>query len=311
MSGILDISQHDADLFSKGTVSAKHRFLESGLFEDDALATLIEEYPADCMSIHTTTPDPDGVETWRHGSMGGRTGAEVLEAVRHGQLWINLQHMEDVAPRYHNLVARSFDEVTKLNPKFKHMRHNTGLLISSPRSRVLYHSDISPVILCHVRGRKRLWLYPDTEDFISQKSREQVVLKETEEEIPYTEDYDRHAQVFDLMPGDLLSWKMQAPHRVDNLDGLNVSITTAYYTPEAMKQYGVIYANGAMRRLFGMDPKSIETKGIAALAKCAFAVVIRKSGLLEGNQRVFKTTFEVDPEQELGYVEFEGHRAKA
>ncbi|CDO61324.1 hypothetical protein BN1012_Phect3112 [Candidatus Phaeomarinobacter ectocarpi] len=309
MSRILDITQENADRFSTGTVQAKHRFLESGLFEDDALAELIEGYPEEHMSIHTTTLNPDGVETWRHGSMKGRTGADVIEAIKHGKLWINLQHMEDVAPRYHALVARALDDVTEKNPSLKHMRHNTGILISSPSARVLYHCDISPVVLCHIRGAKRLWLYPNTDEFISNNSREQVVLRETEEEVPYSEDMDAHAQVFDLKPGDLLSWEMQAPHRVDNIEGLNVSMTTAYYTPEAMKQYGVIYGNGVLRRLFGMNPKSVDTKGLAAMIKCGLAFAVKKTGVLEANEREFVTTFEVDPTQELGYVEFEGHRA--
>ena len=309
MSRILDISQRDADLFSKGTVTARHHFAETGLFEDDVLAELIETYPSEHLSIHTTTPNARGTLTWRHGTMKGRTGAEVLEATKHGQLWINLQHMETAATRYHDLVARAFGEIEDLNPGFRHMKHNTGLLISSPRARVLYHSDMSPIALWHVRGEKRLWLYPDTEEFISPLSREQVVLKETEEDIPYSEEFDKHAQVFDLKPGELISWKMQTPHRVDNLEGLNVSFTTSYYTPETMKQYGVIYGNGVLRRLFGMNPRSMETSGIAALAKCALAVMVRKSRILEGNEHTSTTTFEVDPAQELGYVEYEGHRA--
>ena len=53
----------------------------------------------------------------------------------------------------------------------------------------------------------------------------------------------------------------------------------------------------------------METSGIAALAKCALAVMVRKSRILEGNEHTSTTTFEVDPAQELGYVEYEGHRA--
>ena len=58
-----------------------------------------------------------------------------------------------------------------------------------------------------------------------------------------------------------------------------------------------------------MNPRSMETSGIAALAKCALAVMVRKSRILEGNEHTSTTTFEVDPAQELGYVEYEGHRA--
>ncbi len=302
MSRIIDISQADADRFSLGTVHARHRFEQSGLFSDDALAELIDGYPAEHFEINTSIDHADGSQEWRHGTIGARTGSEVLEAVRNGKLWINLQHLETVAPRYHALVKRAFAEIEDRNPRFRAMRHNTGLLISSPQARVLYHCDIPVIALWHIRGRKRLWLYPDTEELLPMTEREKVVLRETEEEIPYRKEFDAQAQVFDLEPGDALSWKMHTPHRVDNLEGLNVSITTSYFTPAARMLYGVVYANGAMRRLAGINATSIKATGPVAWGKCAIAAAVRMSGVLKPNERVYETTFEVDPSRALGYA---------
>lgn len=309
MSPIVQISDAEAARFSLDTIRARHQFAETGLFTDDALAELIDGYPLEYIDINTTTPNADGTMEWRHGSIAGHSAAEVLQAIRQGHLWINLQHMEEVAPRYHVLVQRAFAEIADRNPQFKTFRHNTGILISSPSARVLYHCDIPPIALWHIRGRKRLYLYPDSEEFLADIDRERVVLKETEEEIPYWDSFDAYAQVFDLEPGDALSWKMQQPHRVENLDGLNVSITTSYFTPAARKFYGVIYANGAMRRLFGISPQSHAAIGPVALVKCALAAGIRASGVLKAHERVFETTFEVDPTNERGYHDLAGGRA--
>lgn len=303
MGNIIDIGDGDARRFSRETVRFTHRFAGSGLFTDDALAALIERYPRAHMGVNTMTPQPDGTLKWRHGSIAGRTGAEVIEAVRGGRLWINLQSLQKVAPEYHALVEKAFAEITARAPGFRPFKHNSGLLISSPGARVLFHSDIPPIALWHVRGRKRLWLYPDTDELLPRAARERVVLRETEEEVPYDPAFDAHAQSFDLEPGQALSWKMQAPHRVDNLEGLNVSITTEFFTPEAMRFYGVVYANGAMNRLFGITPRSMATTGPAALAKCAFAAAVRASGLLKARERVFELSFQVDPARELGYAD--------
>lgn len=308
MSPIVDISQADAQRFSLGTVGLKHRFADSGLFSDDALAELVESYPAEHRCINASEEMPDGTVQWRYGSVEGLSGADIIEAVRHGRLWINLQHMEEVATRYHALVKRAFDRIKDLNPNLTTFKHNTGLLISSPSMRVLYHCDIPPIALWHIRGRKRLWLYPPTEEFLSDVDRERVVLRETEEEVPYDPAFDAHATTFDMEAGDAAAWATQAPHRVDNLDGLNVSITTSYFTPAARRHYGVIYANGAMRRLMGVAPRSTKSTGPIAYAKCGLAAAVRMSGILKERERVLYTTFKVDPSKDIGYVDFAGSR---
>ena len=47
---------------------------------------------------------------------------------------------------------------------------------------------------------------------------EQVVSRQTTEELPYTRAFEADAQVIDLEPGEALTWPLYAPHRVENLD---------------------------------------------------------------------------------------------
>ena len=46
--------------------------------------------------------------------------------------------------------------------------------------------------------------------------------------MPYADWYDRYAQVFDLEPGQMLNWPLNAPHRVENLNFANISMTVYY-----------------------------------------------------------------------------------
>ena len=152
-------------------------------------------------------------------------------------------------------------------------------------------------------GASRFWLYDaDNQRHLPDEVLEGVVLRESEEEIAYDAAWDADAQIIDLNPGDAVSWPQNAPHRVDNLDGLNVSITTDYFTPQAQRKYGVYFSNGLFRRLLGMRPGSTATEGPVALAKCAAAFAMKKLGLNRAKERDMLQSFLLDPKRPGGTV---------
>ncbi|MDA7945947.1 MAG: cupin-like domain-containing protein [Hyphomicrobiaceae bacterium] len=284
---------HDTS-FGSGLSHFRHGFNESGLFTDKKLAELIDSYPREYYMITTMSGAGERPE-WRNGDFNGASGKFVLNAIRSGQLWLCLRRLDLVAPEIDTLVNDAFGEIEARNPELKTSRRRSSLLISSPGARVLYHSDIPMVALWHVRGRKRVWLYDaDNPVHLPDETLEGVVLRETEEEIFYDPAWDAEAAAIDLEPGWALSWPQNAPHRVDNLDGLNVSITTDYYTPAAQRKYGVYYTNGLMRRRFGWDPKSTATEGARALAKCMAAVAMKKLGVHSQAERDMMQSFVLD-----------------
>jgi quercetin dioxygenase-like cupin family protein len=42
--------------------------------------------------------------------------------------------------------------------------------------------------------------------------------------------------VYQLEPGDVVSWPHNAPHRIENLDSLNVSLSTGFVTEPPIEQ---------------------------------------------------------------------------
>ncbi len=287
---------HDMS-FGEGVSHFRHGFAESGLFTDEKLAELIDSYPREYYMITTMSGAGEQPE-WRNGDFNGASGKFVLDAIREGHLWLCLRRLDLVAPEIDRLVNDAFAEIEARNPALKTSRHRSSLLISSPEARVLYHSDIPMVALWHVRGRKRVWLYDaDNPKHLPDETLEGVVLRETEEEIHFDPAWDAEAAAIDLEPGWALSWPQNAPHRVDNLDSLNVSITTDYYTPAAQRKYGVYYANGLMRRRLGWQPRSTATDGIGALAKCAAAVAMKKLGVHRQAERDMMQSFVLDLSQ--------------
>jgi hypothetical protein len=65
---------------------------------------------------------------------------------------------------------------------------------------------------------------------------------------------------------------------VENVEGLNVSITTEHWTDQLAREYQVIYANGILRSL-GFTPRSTATAGLSAMAKVALQAAWRRAGL--------------------------------
>jgi hypothetical protein len=289
--------------FGRGRAHFQHRFCETGYFSDERLAELIGRYPREYYMISTMTRRGDKPE-WHNGGFDGVTGDVVLKAIREGRLWLCLRRLDLIAPEIAELVESAFADIEKVNPGLKTSRHASSLLISSPGARVLYHSDISMVALWHIRGRKRVWLYDaDDPEQLPDEVLEKVILRETEEEIPYDEVWDSKATAVDLEPGWALTWPQNAPHRVDNLDGLNVSITTDFFTPEAQRKYGVFFANGLMRRRLGITPRSTRIVGPGAMAKCAIALAAKKFGVNRRNEREMIQSFKINPSNPGGLID--------
>lgn len=294
--GMVEFLPHERTAFGSGFAHFRHRINQSNLFSDEQLADLIDRYPREYYMITTMTRIGDK-PVWRSGDLGEASGKTVVEAIRNGRLWLCLRRLDLIAPEIAQQVDASFAHLEQENTSLNTSHHASSLLISSPGARVLYHADIPMVALWHIRGSKRVWLYDaDNKDHLPDQVLERVILRETEEEVPYDQNWDSQATVIDLQPGWALSWQQNAPHRVDNLDGLNVSITTDFFTPEAQKKYGVYFANGMLRKHLGFAPRSTKASGLGALIKCALALVIKKAGLGRGSEREMIMTFKLDPD---------------
>ncbi len=160
------------------------------------------------------------------------------------------------------------------------------------------HLDCAEVILWHIRGRKRAYLYDLTKrEFATEQTIEQVIMRETEEEIPYKPEWDEAAYVYDLEPGQAVNWPHFWPHRIDNIEGLNVSLQTEFYSAKGLRQYGVRFANGILRRKTGVAPNSTTTNGFVGLAKVGLGLVSKKLGLYKPVEREITARFTIGPEQ--------------
>lgn len=273
----------------------RHRLHEHPLFSNEALAQLIDIYPRRHYSL-VQWGEHGQRSAWREGEIGDLTGAQVIEAIGASRVWINLRNAPMVDPRYKTLLDEIFDELAARMPGFETVNRTMGILISSPKSRTLYHCDLPGQSLWQIRGRKRVFVYPTTAPFLRPEHVEGIALRGVEVDMPYESWYDDHAQVFDIEPGEMLHWPLNAPHRVDNFDCLNVSMTLEYFTDEIRRAHMVTRANGILRTQFGLAPRSHVTHGAGFWMKAALQKGLRNLPAVRGMDRPRKRPdFRLDP----------------
>jgi hypothetical protein len=297
------IAPRDIQLWGNHTVKLRHNLAQrDDLFSDESLARLVETIDPKFMDITTMGED---VSTWGHVDRAGQPGSKVLDAVRGGRVWINLGAIEKADPRFADLLDQMYGELEGTMPDFKTFKRKLGLLISSPTARVFYHFDVPGQGLWQIRGRKRIWIYPNTEPFLRPQNVEDVVRSLAMEDLPYEPWFDDYAEVYDLEPGEMLHWALNGPHRVSNLDGFSVSLTTEHWTNEIRRSYAMHYGNGILRNKARWAPKSSSLDGPAFWAKVGLTAAWRKAGMekKEGYKRVM--TYKVDPSAPLGVVPLE------
>jgi hypothetical protein len=289
--------------FGSRPIKAGHRLHESELFSDGALAGLLDRIPPDQLHAYTMGDDPGDHSLWCAVRHPGVSGHELLEAVGRGRLWLNVLRVDEVDNRYAALVQQVYAELSRLVPGFAPTSTTTTLLISSPGAIVHYHADAAPNLLWHLRGRKQVWVYPalDTR-FLSTTDLQCIFAGESDEFVPYQPGWDEYATRFDLAPGEVASWPQNAPHRVVNTDGLNVSLSTEHRTRASLRRERLWAANLLLSRRFHLPTSSTKESGPWAAAKVMSYRVLRRLSPPASVRPEFTMVLRIDRSAPLGHT---------
>jgi hypothetical protein len=281
--------------FRRAPIKFAHRLPQTGLFDDAPLAALLDRYPPDLYDINLFDFDDAGQMAMRTGVRGSLPGAEVLEGVKAGRVWVQLRRVEQHYAELGEAMRAAFAGVSAQAPGFRPVQLNAQLILSAPQAKVPFHADAPGVILFHMRGRKRLWVYPADETHMPERGMEAIMLKQQTEDLPYSREMDAAAQVFDLEPGTALTWPLHAPHRVENIDGFNVSLSVDYQTWDTRVTNGAYYANGVLRR-FGL-PAAGSLRRASAPTRAALwaaSLGLKRLPLVEDRIQNLERSFELE-----------------
>ena len=279
-----------------------HDLIQKGWGTDDHLAEVLDRYPAELFDINLYDYDDEGQVSLRTGARGRLSGEDLLEAIKQGRLWVNLRGVDHVLPEFWADAMGEFAKIQATYPGMKAVTNAGQLILSSPAARVPYHFDAAGVVLFHLRGRKRIFVYPGDEAHLPERCMEQVVARQTTEELPYTMAFEADAQVMDLEPGDALTWPFYAPHRVENLDRFCVSLSTEFQTWPTRFRNGALYTHAVMRSRGGRPrtTDTLSTPGMAA--RWAASLALKRMGAMKS--RI--ATYERDFEPEVGVADGAG-----
>lgn len=279
--------------FGRAPVAYRHSLLDTGLFDDDALARQLERHPAELFDINLFDFDDGGQASLRTGRKGDRDGHELLAAVKAGRIWIQMRCIQDHYPELAGVMTRAFADLAGQIPGFRPVQITGQLILSAPGARVPFHADPPGVNLFHLRGRKRIWIYPPDETHMPARVMEQILLQQQTEDLPYRPEMDAAATVFDLEPGMALAWPLHSPHRIENQDSFNVSLSCDYLTWGARMTNGAHYANGVFRR-WGLPVAPVGRAPAAARAALWGASLgLRRLGVVRSRLADFERSFEL------------------
>jgi hypothetical protein len=263
------------------------------LASDEALIHLLNRYPAELFDINRYDFDADGQVTLTTGTRGHADGATILTAIKAGKLWVNLRGIEHAHPGLWGEIQMAFQKFAPRIGAAKARKMTGQLILSSPAARVPYGFDPAGVVLFHLRGVKRVWVYPVSELFLPQQSMERVIMRTTTEELPYKRIYDGAAYRFDVVPGEALAWPLYAPHRVENQEGLCVSLSMDYQTWSSRITTGAHRANGVLRR-WGWQIAAMEkTPMIAKALLWVVSLAFTRLGYVKNNIKDIAREFDI------------------
>jgi hypothetical protein len=292
---ILTWDEKHKSLWGNQPIKLNHQLHNSPLFSNETLAELIESYPRSSYSI-VHVGERNGKRLWREGDINGLSGAQVIEAIAAGRMWLNLRSVHQADERYAELLDRILDEFRSISDMPPVIARNAGILISSPSAQVYYHADLPGQSLWQIRGVKRVYVYPPVAPFLTPEKIEGIILSGVEVNMEYAPWYDDYAVVADLQPGEMMHWPLHSPHRVDNHDCLNVSLTTEYWTDPIRRTVMMNCGNAVLRSKLGITPRSEAITGPGFWAKAALQAGVKRAGLLnKGRVGARPITFRLDP----------------
>ena len=293
-------SPDEAKLFGLVPQKSRHNIQDSPLFSDDSLLRILENYPRNKMRVFSSGVDPERrKQDWRPVDTAGASAADILQAVRVGTIWVNLQRIDTVDARFKALGDGLYAQIERQCPHFKPLYTNHSfLLISSPNAIVYLHADYTPNMLWHVRGHKRIWIYPPYDERTASRLRIEEICSGGDDGLEYRAEYDNYATVYELGPGDCASWAPRSPHRVVNGNDLNVSLSTFHETVDDALVVEDHCADYFFRKAF---PPALWLRGGTGVKRFAYRAC-RKAGWNPGERPVaeFYATMRIDPEAPMG-----------
>jgi len=132
-----------------------------------------------------------------------------------------------------------------------------------------------------------------TESILPDEEYETFMYKVTEDYLPHDPSMEEETESFDLKEGEMITWALNRPHRVEN-QSYCVSVTTEYSTHESRVKNAAMYTNAVLRQKFGLSPSWQSASQPEKYIKAGIGKILRRIGILDTLQPEDMVSFTID-----------------
>ena len=136
-------------------------------------------------------------------------------------------------------------------------------------------------------------LYPQNEPILPDEEYETFMYKVTEDYLPHDPSIEEEAESYDLQEGEMITWPLNRPHRVEN-QSYCVSVTTEYSTRESRVKNAGMYTNAVLRHKMGLSPTWSSASKPEKYIKAGVGKLLRRIGVLDALKPQDMVSFTID-----------------
>ncbi|WP_425410441.1 cupin-like domain-containing protein [Hyphococcus sp.] len=235
-------------------VLLRHSLNDHPLFEIERLTKLAAVLPPHCVEYNAgdlpVSQDPAMTP------MNGLSAEETVRRIAENNSWMVLKQIEQDGD-YADLLNSCLGDIEPAARTATGQMHQREgfIFVSSPGAVTPFHMDPEHNILLQLRGRKAFRIYPnDAEEIVSHEQHEAFYKPGGHRNLSHKDEFERHARLVELGPGDALYVPVKSPHWVKNADEVSVSLSITWRSRASDNEARLRRANGWIRRRGGRPP---------------------------------------------------------
>lgn len=241
--------------FNRQPFLFRHHICDHPLFALPRLVALAKSLRENLVEYNSGTI-PVSLPDWENTPYTGLSAEETIERTAECCSWMVLKRAEH-DPEFRHLIARVIDEIEPLSQPIEPgmCEREAAVFVSSPGSITPYHMDHEINFLLQIRGSKTVSVF---------SASDRTVLTERQLEshfagpaihrnMPFRDEWQERATVFELQPGDGVHIPTTDPHWVKNGDSPSVSLSASFKTAASLRRGRIYHMNATLRGL-GLDP---------------------------------------------------------
>lgn len=251
---ILDFDEREfQEKFPKHGFKIRHHLCDMPAFQLPRLADLAQRLPENLVEFYAG--DVPVNQDLKDYPRNGLSASETVRRIEECGSWMVLKNV-GVDLEYGELLRTLLDEVRRQGGSSIRGMHReyAFIFVSSPNSVTPFHLDDEHNFLLQIRGSKQVNMWDPQDRVVMPEPQAEHMMERYHPEgwqryMPYQEQFQSSATVFDLAPGEGLHFPFGAPHWVKNGSSVSVSFSITWLSDDSERQAILYSLNKKLRRL--------------------------------------------------------------